>query len=316
MTPSLPQLCASVWALSAVRVAAEADLLANMARGVTDPHALASACRLAPAITTRILEILEANGFAERKDDGFVLSTEGADLAARTDWLRADLAATFGQANAFVVESRRSDLASGWQHADAEVIRSQSAMSRILTERAIDGMLAGVPGLERLGRPGAKLLDIGTGGAGVAIAFCTRFPSLRVVGIDPLRAANLEARTAIAAAGLSDRIEVRAMNVEALADEDTYDAAFVASSFLDDATLSAGLGAICRALVSGGTVLLHAWRSPEDKQLAAAAKLRWQLWGGPRSPADAIRIAKAAGLVDVREVPAMGAMVPVIARKA
>ena len=312
MTTSLSHLCASVWALSAVRVAAESDLLATMAGGETNPEALARKSRLAPAIAARILETLEANGFVERKDDGFVLSTEGADLAARADWLRADLAVTFGQCHAFVVESRRTDLASGWQHHDAEIIRSQSTLSRILTERAIDGMLAGVPGLERLGRPGAKLLDVGTGGAGVAIAFCRRFPSLRVVGLDPLRAANLEARTAIDVAGLSDRIEVRSITVETLSEENMYDAAFVASSFLDDATLCAGLGRVSRALVPGGTALLHAWRSPEQKQLAAAAQLRWQLWGGSRSPADAIRIAKAAGLVDVREGPAAGLMVPVI----
>ena len=313
---SLARLCASVWSLSALRVAAESDLLAIMAGGETDPHALASAARLAPAVTARILEVLEANGFVARKDDGFLLSPEGADLASRTDWLREDLAATFGQSNAFVVESRRSDLASGWQHTDAEVIRSQSALSRILTERAIDGMLAGVPGLERLARAGAKLLDVGTGGAGVAIAFCRRFPSLHAVGIDPLRAANLEARAAIAAAGLSDRIEVRSSRFETLSDENMYDAAFVASSFLDDAALSEGLARAHRALVAGGTVLLHAWQAPDDKQLAAAAKLRWQLWGGSRAPADAMRIAKAAGFVDLREGPAASSMVPVIGRKA
>jgi SAM-dependent methyltransferase len=312
---SLEELCASVWALSALRVAAECELLTAMASGATLPSRLAKAVGLDPTVTQRVLETLEVNGFAVRDGDAFVLSAEGADLAQRNDWLRVDLAATFGQTRAFVLAGRTSDLAGGWQHTDPEVIRAQGMLSEITGSRSIAAIQRAAPDMERLSRPGAAVLDVGSGAAGGLIAFCRRFPLLRGVGIEPLRAARLEARAAILAAGLGDRIEIVACRGEELEDQAVYDAAFVATPFIEDGALRPTLERVNRALIPGGRVILIATQPPNDARIAAAARLRWQLWGGgTRTAAETVRIATDAGLVDLRAGVASANLVPIVGR--
>jgi SAM-dependent methyltransferase len=316
---SLADLCASTWALSALRVAIETDLLVTMARGESDACALATGIHLDPAVTLRILEVLEVNGFVSGKREHesprtFALTAEGEDLAGRIEWVRADVAVTLGYTNAFVVESRRSNLGGGWQHADGEVIRSQSMLSELLNARMLPAMLSAVPGLDRLERPDAKFLDVGAGGAGVSIAFCKHFPSLQAVALDPLRAARLEAKTKIAASGLAKRIEVRDGRIERLPDESLFDVVFVAAPFMSDTALAEGLVRVKKVLLPGGIVLTSAYRASEDARCAAASRLRLALWGGgARSQDDLARLLENAGL-DATKVEARGALLPVIGR--
>jgi len=314
----LATLSASVWVLSALRVAAESDLLSALASGPAASDALSAKAGLDPAVTLRLLQTLAEAGFLERPDPGgrFALSTEGADLARRPEWLRADLAATFGQAGAFVVASRANDLGGGWQQTDPEVVRAQSALSRALTGRMMAAMVDQVPELARLERPGARFLDAGAGGASVAIGFCRRFPELRAVATDPLRLARLEAKTAIAIAGLEDRIEVRGARIEELTDASAFDAAFVAAAFMPDAALAAGLVRIREGLVPGGVVLLGGFEVPDDPLVAAVTSLRWQLWGsGVRGPKAVIALLERAGFVNIDAAPAQGNLVPIAARR-
>jgi SAM-dependent methyltransferase len=317
---TLPDLCASVWAFAALRVAVDTDLLVAMAAGETDASALATAAGLDAAVTVRLLDTLAVHGFVERPSAAplFRLTTDGQELAARPDWVRADLATTSGQTTALVHESRMSNLGQGWQHADPELIRAQSMMSRLLAEQMLDRLVPEVPELTAaLAQPNARFLDAGAGGAAIAMAFCRRFPSLRAVGLDPLRSARLEARAALVVGGLADRVELRSTRVEELAEERVYAAAFVAAPFMSDAVLAAGLARVARALVPGGHVFLGVDTPPRDPRQAAAAKLRLQLWGGgTRSPEDAVRLAEKAGLVDVRQASTPGNLVPILARAA
>ncbi len=316
---SVADLCASAWALSALRVAIDADLFAAMARGESDAGALASAVHIDPAVTLRILEVLEANGFVSGRGEGetrrrFALTAEGNDLVDRIDWVRADVAVTLGATSAFVVESRRSDLGGGWQHTDGDVIRSQSTLSELVNATMLTTMLAAVPELDRLAREGAAFLDVGAGGAGVSIAFCKRFTSLHAVALEPLRAARLEARTKIAASGLSNRIEVREGLMDQLRDESRYDVIFVAAPFVGDAALAGGFVRVKKALRPGGVVMSFTYRPSQDARCSAASRLRLQLWGGgARSQDDLARLIQAAGL-DATKVAAPGAVLPVIAR--
>lgn len=315
---SVADLCASAWAIAALRVAAESDLLVAMSKGTSNPTTLAAASQIHEPVLLSILEVLEANGFVtgsgKDKSRAFILTAEGTEIANRIDHLRADLAVTLGQTNAFVVESRRSNLAGGWQHTDGEVIRAQSMLSELLTGAMLDKVVAVIPELDRLARPGAKFIDVGAGGAGVSISFCRRFPSLHGVALDPLRAARLEAATKIKANGLADRIELRSGRLEQLADENVYDVAFVAAPFLPDAALVEGLPRLKAALQPGGIVLFGAYQPPTEPRSAAASKLRWQLWSGARSSVDLARTAEAAGF-EVAVVPQIGNMVPIIARR-
>jgi predicted transcriptional regulator/SAM-dependent methyltransferase len=315
---SLADLCASAWALAALRVAIDADLLPAMARGERDAGALAAETHIDPTITLRILEILEANGFVSGTGSGgrrtFTLTAEGKDLAGRTDWIRADLAVTLGSTSAFVVEGRRSDLGGGWQHADGEVIRSQSRLSELLNATMLTTLLTAVPELDRLARDGAQFLDVGAGAAGISIALCRRFTSLYAVALEPLRAARLEAKTKIDANGLANRIELRGERLDQLTDERRYDVVFVPAPFMRDAALTEGLVRVKNALRPGGVAMLFTFRPPPDARCAAASRLRLQLWGGgARSQDDLAGLVESAGL-DATKLVVPGAALPVIAR--
>jgi cyclopropane fatty-acyl-phospholipid synthase-like methyltransferase len=173
-----------------------------------------------------------------------------------------------------------------------------------------------IPALERLARPGAAFLDVGMGAAGGSIAVCRKFPGVRVVGLEPLPLARLEAHAAIDAAGLTDRIEVRAHGIESLSDANKFDAVYVASMFISDALLEQGLARVHRALAPGGVLLLGGFARPEDPRVGATAALRRHLWGGgTRSASDTARLVKAAGFANVGEGPVSGDLAPVFAIK-
>jgi hypothetical protein len=308
-------LCASVWALSALRVAAETDLLATLAAGTRDASSLARASGLDPEATSRILDVLAANDVVARDGDGYVLTEEGAQLAARGQGLRADLAVTFGATRALVEEARRGSLAPGWRHVDPEVIRAQGGLSSEMIHRVVGPMMAGRPELAKLlGRDDARHADVGVGSAGGAIALASHFPKLRITGIDPLRAAHIEARAAVAAAGLSHRIELRLQRVEDMNDERVFHTAFIASKFFDRPALVAAFDRLRRALVPGGAIFLGAWRDPGDAKKASVSRLREHLHGGTAMETDEMKqLLDRAGFVDVREGPPRGDIQPLLA---
>jgi precorrin-6B methylase 2 len=134
-------------------------------------------------------------------------------------------------------------------------------LAELLNTRMVPTMISGIAGLDRLARAEAKLL---AGGAGFSIALCKHFPSLHAVALDPLRAARLEAKTKIAANGLSSRIEVREGRIEQISEEAVYHVVFVAAPFMNDAALAEGLVRVKKALLPGGIVLSSAYREPVD----------------------------------------------------
>ena len=306
----------ALWALSALRVAVEHGVLASLATRTRDAKTLAGESRLDPVILTRILDVLVAVGLFAREGDSFSLTEQGRAHAGRGDTLRADIAVTFGQTRALVEEARRGTLARGWRHVDPEVIRSQATLSHDMTMRMHRPMIEAWPEVGALlSREGAVLLDVGVGGAGGSIAFCKIFPKLRVVGIDPLPAALMEARANVAAHGLSDRIELRPQRGEELTEERAFDVAFVPSKFMDDRAFEATLATLTKALKADGIVLTAAWRDVGEPRAAAVSKLRCELWGsGPRTTQEVTRMLEHAGYRDIRVGPAASDLVPIFAR--
>jgi SAM-dependent methyltransferase len=304
-------LCASLWALSALRVAADSDLLAAVAKG--DPRRAG----LHPEATDRILAVLAAYEIVTRTDDGWALTPEGNELLSRGEGLRADLAATFGQTRALVEEARRGDLAPGWRHVDPEVIRAQAGLSYEMSHKMIGAFAELWPELGKMfAVADSRHLDVGVGAAGGAIALCERFPRLCVVGIDPHRAAHLEARANVAAHGMKDRIELRLQGVEQMTDESTFHTAFVASKFFPREILSVAFEKIHRALVPGGCAFLGGWRDSGDPRRAPVSRLREHLWGGSAVHAtEVIHLLERAGFSKIKEGPARGELLPVLAIK-
>lgn len=310
------EACNTLWALSALRVAVESDLIATLASGERDLDALVDASGLDRTIAQRVLEVLSAYGLVAREGDAYVLTHDGRFQAARGSALRADLAATFGQTRALVEEARRGTLQAGWRHVDPEVIRAQGMLSEDFTTRMLRPMAEAMPELDRMfRRPGAVFADVGIGAAGGAIGFARHYPALRVVGFEPLRAALIEARDNVSRAGMSDRFELRATRGEDMTDEHAFDVAFVPAKFMDDRGFKGTLTKLARALVPGGVVLTAAWRDVGEPRSAAVSRLRSELWGsGPRAAAEVSAVLTRAGFRDVREAPPRGDMIPIFAR--
>jgi hypothetical protein len=166
-----------------------------------------------------------------------------------------------------------------------------------------------------LARDGAVMVDVGVGGAGGAIGMCKAFPKLRVVGIDPLPAALMEARANVTANKLGDRIELRAQRGDELTDLHAFDVAFVPAKFMDDRGFEGTLAALRNALKKDGAVLTAAWRDVGEPRASAVSRLRTELWGaGPRTADTVTGMLERAGFRDIRVAPAMGDSVPISAR--
>jgi SAM-dependent methyltransferase len=315
---SADDLRSAVWAASALRVAVERGVLAAILGGARDVAALARETSIAPAALARLVDVLVAHGIlASGPSDGVALTKDGEALAAQGIGVALELTAAFGQARAFVDDSRRGDLDGGWHHADPEVIRAQGQLSERTMACVLPKMMEAIPSLERLAKPGAAFLDVGLGAAGGTIAICRKFPTLRAVGLEPLPLARQEARAAIEAARLSDRIEVRAQRIEEVREENTFDVVYVASMFMPVKALEQGLPKVLRALAPGGVILLGAWARPTDPREASTSALRRHMWGGGvLQPAEMIKLMNAAGFKDVKEAPPGGDMAPLYAFKA
>jgi len=313
----LPEAFDTLWALSALRVAVESGMLASVAAANVPRSAvdLARDAGLDRSITTRIGDVLVAFGVFDTKNGAYVLTDKGRALAGRGDALRADLAVTFGQTRALVAQAARGTLASGWRHDDPEVIRAQADLSYAMTQSMTRPIAEAWPELhERLGRDGARLVDIGVGGAGGACALCKQFPKLRIVGVDPLPAALAEARANVAKHDLGARIELRAQRGDELPEEASFDIAFLAAKFLDDHALESTLRVLAKALRPDGLIMTMAWRDVGEPRATAISKLRDEMWGaGPRPTEAVTAMLERAGFSRIRIGPPMGTMQPILA---
>jgi demethylmenaquinone methyltransferase/2-methoxy-6-polyprenyl-1,4-benzoquinol methylase len=103
----------------------------------------------------------------------------------------------------------------------------------------------------------ARVLDVGTGTAVSAIAIARRHPDARVTGIDINSKMLKVAETAVARAGLSDRIELMRVNGEKMPFEDaTFDAVLLSFTIEDMANQGAGVREISRVLRPEGSVVV------------------------------------------------------------
>jgi tRNA G46 methylase TrmB len=307
----------TLWALSSLRVAVETGIVADLVSGPKRTEDLARVSRLEPTFVTRIADVLVAYGFLTTVGDAYALSEEGRKHAAKGEALRADIAVTFGQTRALVEEARRGTLVGGWRPFDAEVVRSQAQLSLQMSLAMARPMKEAWPEIGVLfERDGAIHVDVGVGGAGGAIGMAKAFPKLRIVGIDPLPAALVEARANVAAHGMQNRIELRSQRGDELTEVNHFDTAFVPAKFFDDAAFSATLHTLAKALKQDGAIITAAWRDVGEPKATALSKLRCEMWGaGPRTTEQVTTMLNAAGFREVRVGPAQGSMVPILGKR-
>jgi SAM-dependent methyltransferase len=194
--------------------------------------------------------------------------------------------------------------AGGWVYTDPVVLEAQGQSSGgvppLIARVApiLDGLDAA------LARNGARILDIGAGVAALSISCCRVWPAASVVGVDPWEPAMRLAAVKIAAAGLEDRITMRAIRIEELTDTEGFDLAWMPAPFLPRSALETGVPVVARSLRPGGWLVLGRYAAPDAALPQALAELRTVRGGGtPLSDDEAVTLLEAGGLAKVHAVP-------------
>lgn len=185
--------------------------------------------------------------------------------------------------------------ASSWSHTDPVLLQAQGAASGVVATLLTDLGLV---------QNGARILDVGTGVARIAIAFCRLLPNATVVGIDPWEPSLALARVNVAEAGVEDRVTLVAALVQELEDEEGFDLAWLPSFFIPEAVLEPAVERLHGVLrPEGRTVVGVTFADDSDRLAAVTDDLMTVRSGG--SVVDAARAAdllQHAGFEDVREI--------------
>ena len=269
------------------------ELMGLSNRLLTDAQALAAlAARLRldelgiegdPAVRAQLDRVVDALGAREH--------VEGLDRSERgvlVSFVRSYLA----QALDLVEEPAR---AGAWSYSDPVLLQAQGAASAVVA-----GLIADAG----LGTAGARILDVGTGVGGLAVAFATRFPQSTVVGIDPWEPALELARENVASAGLDGRVTLLKQTVQDLADADGFDLAWLPSFFIPEPVLDDAIGRIHAVMRSGGTLVVGILSGAGDESLASAVEGLFTVRSGGSvvDAGDALARLRLAGFDATREV--------------
>ena len=144
-----------------------------------------------------------------------------------------------------------------WGQLGADARESQAATNRPWFSAQLAPALASVPDLhDVLNAPGARILDLACGEGWSTIALCMAYPSAAVVGIDIDEPSVVAARANAEAAGVTDRVRFSLSDGGQLAEQDSFDAAFVLEALHDMPRPVEVLTAIRRAVRPGGAVVI------------------------------------------------------------
>ena len=156
----------------------------------------------------------------------------------------------------------------------------------------------------RLATPGARMLDVGTGVAALAVAFAQVFPQLQVVGIDVLDRALDLARRNVAASDVAARVTVRKQDVAGFRDDAGFDMAYLPAPFVPLPAVRAGLPRVVTALRAGGWLFVAHGKVGGTPIEDALTQLKTLVYGGtPLDEAAACQLLRNAGLTSVRSAP-------------
>jgi SAM-dependent methyltransferase len=184
---------------------------------------------------------------------------------------------------------------SAWSHNDAVVLQAQGAAS---------GVVASLFETIGVGGPGARILDVGTGVAGLAAALCRTFPGSTVVGVDPSPPSLELARANIAEAGLEDRVTLVEGTIQEYEDAEGFDLAWLPSFFIPETVLDEAVVRIFELLRPGGRLVVGVTFVDDSFPLAAAADDLFTVRSGGSvlAPEGAIALLARSGFEDAHEV--------------
>jgi predicted O-methyltransferase YrrM len=200
-------------------------------------------------------------------------------------------------------------LASGhivsWSDQSDEALLAQGRASAIGARAFAELFLPAMGDLaSRLAAPGARMLDVGTGVAALAVAFAQVFPQLHVLGIDVLDRPLELARQNIAASDVAARVTVRKQDVAGFTDHTGFELAYLPAPFVPRPALEAGLPRVAAALRPRGWVFMAHGKFGGTPAEDALTRLKTVVYGGtPLGEAEAYNLLRSAELTSVRPVP-------------
>ena len=199
-----------------------------------------------PAVRAQIDRVTESLGVHSQLDE--LAPHERAMLAA---FARSYLA----QALDLVDDPARKG---AWSHDDPILLTAQGSASAVVATLIED--LGLVPA-------NARILDVGTGVAGIAIAFCELHPDATVVGIDPWTPALAIARERVASAELDSRITLVEAAIGDFHDPEGFDLVWLPSFFIPEEALDDAIARIHDLLRPGGAVVVGVTFAGESNAL-------------------------------------------------
>ena len=156
-----------------------------------------------------------------------------------------------------LLEAYRSGGGVSWAQFGDETREAQGDINRPWFRQRLGPALAGVPDLHAvLGRPGARIADVGCGYGWSSIALAAAYPTALVEGFDIDGPSIAVARRNAAEAGVADRVRFHHVAGEGLPEEGVFDAAFVFEAVHDMPFPVEVLAAIRRAAKPDGHVVI------------------------------------------------------------
>lgn len=144
-----------------------------------------------------------------------------------------------------------------WAELGDDARESQAALNRPWFTRRLAPALAEVADLHaELGRPGARIADVGCGGGWSTLALARAYPDATVIGLDVDEPSIDAARSAAEAEGLADRVSFVVADGATLAGLGPLDAAFAFECVHDMPRPVEVLTAIRAAVRPGGPVVI------------------------------------------------------------
>ena len=146
-----------------------------------------------------------------------------------------------------------------WSAQTDEALRAQGRASAQGARAFAQLALPSMPELaQALERPGARMLDVGTGVGALAVAYAQVFPQLRVLGIDVLDRSLGLARQTLAEVPdeIAQRITFRRLDVAELVDTEGFDLVWLPAPFIPEPALRTGLPRLADATRPGGWIMV------------------------------------------------------------
>jgi SAM-dependent methyltransferase len=160
-----------------------------------------------------------------------------------------------------------------------------------------------------LGKPDARILDVGSGIGGLSMSFARSYPESTVVGLEPWDPSIAIARANVEASGLAARITFVQQVLEDYEDAEGFDLVWLPGPFLPEAILEAALARSYELTRPRGEAVLGTFGQTGDPLDDALSELRTVRSGGTLlEPDDAIARLTRAGFADVHEIKRTWAM--------